>query len=118
MVHRFLRVEISFASRKLKQLCESEKELRKAYGSDGAKKATRRLSDLRAAATLEDMRNLPGRVHELTGDRKGQLAIDLAGAWRLILAPTSGWPAEKAEGARAWTTIDAVTVLEITDYHR
>jgi toxin HigB-1 len=111
------RVEISFASRKLKQICESEKELRKAYGRDGAKKATRRLTDLRAAATLEDMRNLPGRIHELTGDREGELAIDLGGGKRLILTPTNGWPAEKAEGTHVWTAIDAVTVLEITDYH-
>jgi proteic killer suppression protein len=110
-------VEISFATRKLKQLCESEKELRKAYGSAGAKKAMRRLSDLRAAATLEDMRNLPGRIHELTSDRDGELAIDLAGGWRLILAPASGWPTAKAEGGHVWTTIDSVMVLEITDYH-
>jgi len=110
-------VEISFASRKLQKVCESEKELRKSYGSDGAKKAMRRLTDLRAAATLEDMRNLPGRIHELTGDRSGQLAIDLAGGRRLIIAPTDGWPAEKGEGAHVWTTIDAVQVLEITDYH-
>jgi toxin HigB-1 len=110
-------VEISFASRKFQRVCESEKELRKAYGSDCAKKAMRRLSDLRAAATLEDMRNLPGRIHELTGDRSGELAIDLARGRRLIIAPTDGWPAEKAEGAHVWTAIDAVQVLEITDYH-
>ena len=109
-------MEISFANCKLQKLCESEKELRKAYGSDGAKKVMRRLSDLRAAATLEDMRNLPGRIHELTGDRDGELAIDLAGGQRLIIAPTHGWHAEK-EGAPVWTTIDAVQVLEITDYH-
>lgn len=110
-------MEISFATRTLKQLCESEKELRKAYGGDGAKKAMRRLSDLRAAGTLEDMRHLPGRIHELTGDRAGQLGIGLAGGWRLVLTPTNGWPTEKAEGAHVWSTIDAVTVLEITDYH-
>jgi toxin HigB-1 len=110
-------VEISFADPKLQKLCESEKELRKAYGSDGSKKVMRRLSDLRAAATLEDMRNLPGRIHELTADRHGQLAIDLTGGRRLIVAPTDGWPAEKDEGAHVWTTIDAVQVLEISDYH-
>jgi proteic killer suppression protein len=110
-------VEISFASRKLQKLCKSEKELRKAFGSDGSKKVMRRLSDLRAAATLEDMRNLPGRIHELTGDRAGQLAIDLAGGRRLVIAPTSGWPAEESEGAHVWNAIDAVQVLEITDYH-
>ena len=63
------------------------------------------------------MRNLPGRIHERSGDRDGQLAIDLAGGWRLIVAPTSGWPAEEGERARVWTAIDVVTVLEITDYH-
>jgi proteic killer suppression protein len=110
-------VEISFANRKLQKLCESEKELRKAYGSDGAKKVMSRLSDLRAAATLEDMRNLPGRIHELTGNRAGQLAIDLAGGKRLIIAPTNGWSAEKSEGAHVWNAIDAVQVMEITDYH-
>ena len=110
-------MEISFASRKLHKLCESEKELRKAYGSDGAKKAVRRLSDLRAVATLEDMRNLPGRIHELAADRDGELAIELAGSWRLILAPTNGWPTEKGKGAHVWTAIDAVQVLEIIDYH-
>jgi len=110
-------VDVSFASRKLQKLCESEKELRKAYGNDSAKKVMRRLSDLRAAGTLEDMRNLPGRTHELTGDRDGQLAIDLAAGRRLIIAPATGWPVEKEEGAHVWTAIDAVEVLEITDYH-
>lgn len=110
-------MEISFANRKVQTLCESEKELRKAYGSDGAKKAMRRLGDLRAATTLEDMRNLPGRIHELTSERAGQIAIELAGGWRLVLVPTNGWPSEKQDGAHVWTSIDAVTVVEITDYH-
>lgn len=110
-------MEISFASRKLKKLCESEQELRKAYGSDCAKKLMRRLTELRAATTLEDMRNLPGRIHELRGDRHGQLAIDLSDGRRLVIAPRDGWPAEKEAGAHVWATIDAVHVLEIADYH-
>lgn len=110
-------MEISFANRKLQKLCESEKELRRAYGSDGAKKVMRRLSDLRAAATLDVMRNLPGRIHELDGDRAGELAIDLAGGRRLVIAPTNGWPDEKEDGADVWAEVDAVQVLEIVDYH-
>jgi len=76
-----------------------------------------RLSDLRAAATLEEMRNLPGRCHELAGDRAGQLGIDLAGGRRLVIAQAGGWPTEKAGGAHLWAEIDAVQVLEIVDYH-
>lgn len=110
-------METSFANRRLQKLCESEKELRKAYGSDGAKKVMRRLSDLRAATALEDMRNLPGRIHELEADRDGQLAIDIAGGRRLVITPTNGWPSEKQDGAHVWTEIDAVQILEIADYH-
>jgi len=110
-------VETSFANRRLQKLCESEKELGKAYGSHGAKKVMRRLSDLRAATALEDMRNLPGRIHELEADRDGQLAIDIAGGRRLVITPTNGWPSEKQDGAHVWTEIDAVQILEIADYH-
>jgi plasmid maintenance system killer protein len=110
-------VEVSFASRKLQKVCESEKELRRAYGTDAAKKVMSRLSDLRAATTLEDMRNLPGRCHELAGDRAGQLAIELAGGRRLVIQPANGWPSGKAGGAHVWGEIDAVQVLEIVDYH-
>jgi proteic killer suppression protein len=110
-------VEISFASRKLQKVCEAEKELQRAYGRDCARKVMSRLSDLRAVATLEEMRHLPGRCHELTGDRAGQLGIDLAGGWRLVIAPAGGWPAEKAAGAHVWAEVEAVQVLEIVDYH-
>jgi toxin HigB-1 len=110
-------VEISFASRKLQKLCESEKELQRAYGRDCARKVMSRLSDLRAATTLEDMRSLPGRCHELAGDRAEQLAIELAGGRRLVIQPANGWPSAKEEGAHVWSGIDAVQVLEIVDYH-
>jgi len=110
-------VEISFASRKLQKLCQSEKELRRAFGVDGAKKVMTRLSELRSVATLEEMRNLPGRIHELEADRDGQLAIDLAGSRRLVLTPTNGWPSEKKDGANVWPEVDAVQLLEIADYH-
>lgn len=110
-------MEVSFASRKLQKVCESEKELRRAYGRDCARKVMSRLSDLRAAATLEEMRNLPGRCHELAGERAGQLGIDLAGGRRLVIAPAGGWPKEKKGGAHIWREIDAVQVLEIVDYH-
>jgi toxin HigB-1 len=110
-------VEISFASRKLQKVCESEKELQRAYGRDCARKVMSRLSDLRAAATLEEMRNLPGRCHELVGDRAGQLGIDLAGGRRLVIEPAVGWPSGKGGGAHVWAEVDAVQVLEIVDYH-
>jgi toxin HigB-1 len=76
-----------------------------------------RLTDMAAATTLEDLRQLPGQCHELTGDRKGQLALDLAGGKRLIFEPSENPPPIKDDGGLAWERVDAVRVLEITDYH-
>jgi proteic killer suppression protein len=110
-------MRVEFANAKLQKMCESEKELRRAYGKDCAKKVMTRLADLRAAPALADMRNLPGRCHELAGNRAGQLGIVLVGGRRLVLEPSDGWPEAKQEGADAWTEVDAVCVLEIVDYH-
>ena len=110
-------MQLSFASRKLQKVCESERELGRAYGNDCAKKVMSRLSDLRAVASLADMRNLPGRCHELAADRDGQLALVLSGGRRLVFEPQDGWPEAEEEGGDAWAEIDAVRVLEIVDYH-
>lgn len=110
-------MQVSFANRKLQTVCESERELRRAYGNDCAGKVMARLTDLRAAGTLAHVRNLPGRCHELDGARKGQLAILLARGRRLILEPEDGWPKGKRTGDEAWSQVEAVRVLEIVDYH-
>lgn len=44
----------------------------------------RRLDDLDAAATLDDLR-IPGyRLHPLTGERAGYWSIRVSGNWRLV----------------------------------
>jgi proteic killer suppression protein len=110
-------VEITFANSRLQQTCESEQALKRAFGNDCAKKIMARLSDLRAAQSLEVMRALPGRCHELQGDRSGQLALDVSGGRRLVLEPVGGWPEGKKKGQHVWADIEAVEIVEIADYH-
>lgn len=75
-----------------------------------------RMEQLRAAETLADMRALPGHCHELTADRKGQLAVRLAGPHRLVFQPRE--PAPRAvDGGLDWARVTAVVVLDIVDYH-
>jgi proteic killer suppression protein len=110
-------VEISFASTRLRKTCESKKELQQLHGTACAKKAMARLLDLAAAPALEEFRRLPGRCHELDGDRKGQLALDLADGKRLIFEPANTPVPLKEGGGLDWRQIDAVLVVEIIDYH-
>ena len=78
------RVDVTFESKKLQKICNSDKELLREYGKNCARKIRARLDDLHAATTLEVFRTLPGRCHELKGDRKGQLSLDLEHPLRLL----------------------------------
>lgn len=110
-------MEVTFDTPKLQKTCESEKDLQRRYGKPSGTKVMQRLVDLRAATSLADFRRLPGRRHELSGDRKGQLALELAGAMRLVFRPTQDPPPQGPGGGLDWKQVDAVLVLEIVDYH-
>ena len=106
-----------FASEKFEEECNSEKLLKKRYGVDRAKRLRKRLDDLRAAGNLEEMRNLPGRCHELKGDRAGQLALDLDHPYRLIFEPAHDPVPAKPDGGLDWTNVTAILVVGVEDYH-
>jgi proteic killer suppression protein len=110
-------VDILFVTSKLEKLCMSRRSLEKALGADCGNRLARRLDDLRAAECLADLRHLPGRCHELVGDRKGQLAIDVKHPHRLIFQPAHEEIPRREDGGLDWAHITAIRVLEITDYH-
>ena len=87
------------------------------HNSQRAKLIRRRLDDLRAAQTLEVMRNLPGRCHELKGDRAGQLSIDLDGPYRLLFAPAHNPVPKKPDGGLDWPKVTAVVLVGVVNTH-
>jgi proteic killer suppression protein len=110
-------MEISFASRRLQRLCQSAKQLQRVYGRPCAQKLMTRLADLVAAPTLEELRHLPGRCHELAGKRRGHLAVDLAAGVRLVFRPSRNPVPVKEDGGLDWKRIDAIELMEIVNYH-
>jgi proteic killer suppression protein len=57
------------------------------------------------------------RLHELTGDRRGQLSVDLVFPRRLILVPAAILVPRTSGRALALARIDHVRILEIADTH-
>ena len=110
-------MEIGFISAKLAKECNDFVLSRRAHGEQRAKVIRKRLDALRAAVALEDLRNVPGRLHELSGDRKGQLSLDLDGPYRLILTPSHNPIPTRASGGMDWNQINAVTIIGIEDTH-
>jgi len=110
-------VEITFRTKKFAKICNDGSASAKELGPDQARRLRRRLDDLRAATRLADMGGLPGRNHELKGDRRGQLSIDLVHPYRLIFEPAHVPPPRKQDGGLDWAQVTEVEVIEITDTH-
>ena len=110
-------MEIRFASERLRDECNDTTTLVRRYGKQGAKRLRQRLDDLDAVANLEAARPLPGKLHELTGDRKGRLAMTVDRGKRLILEPADPELARKPDGGLDWTQVTAVRILGVEDYH-
>lgn len=110
-------MEIYFTSQKLKKLLDSDSQMRKAYGDQAAKRLQQRLNEIRSAERASDLFMLPGRWHELTADRSGQLSGDLKHPLRFILEPVDAESARKDVGGIDWDKVTEVVVVEIVDTH-
>jgi len=110
-------MDITFESKKLQKQANDDRLRVKELGQRRADLLKKRLNDLRNADTLEDVRYLPGRYHELIGNRKGQWACDLDHPYRLIFEPHEDPIPTNASGQYLWLEIKGVEIIEIEDYH-
>ena len=110
-------MDIKFGPKKLGKLANDLRRCKQEMGERRAKLFLKRLTDLRDADTLEDVRNLPGRYHELKDARKGQWACDLDHPYRLIFMPQIKPIPTNEHGQFIWIEILAVEIIEIVDYH-
>ena len=109
---------IGFRSKKLQKLCCSSKKMMSELGKPNADKLKQRFAELDAADTLADLRFLPGlRCHELGGNRKGQLAVDLAHPYRLVFIPEHNPLPKKTDGGLDWEKVKRIQIIEVIDYH-
>jgi plasmid maintenance system killer protein len=110
-------MDILFSTTRLRRQCTREQAIVRTWGPERARRLKRRLDDLRAAPNLETMKQLPGRCHELTGDRKGQFSIDLDGPYRLLFEPAQDPPPVKEDGGFDWEAITTIRILGVEDTH-
>lgn len=110
-------MNLTFVDNKLGKLVNDDRKLTKELGKIRAQKLTLRLQQLRDATTLEDVRNLAGRYHELKGDRKGEWACDLDQPYRLVFRPHEQPVPANEHGQYIWAEIRGVEIIAIVDYH-
>ena len=110
-------MKISYGPVPTREQWNDFKKLVKRYGTKRAKVINKRLADLQAADTLEVMRTLPGHCHELKGDRKWQLALDLEQPYRLIFKVDMQPIPTKSDTGLDWSLVTAIRIMEVVDYH-
>ena len=108
-------MEIVFTSSANKKLFDSEKKLEKKFGRKTAVKITKKITALEMVDNLEDYKQIDRRCHELAGEYKGKIAIDLEHPYRLIIEPNPR--ITKLDGGLDWTKTTSVSVVEVVDYH-
>jgi plasmid maintenance system killer protein len=110
-------LDILFVSDRESRKYNDFRRLLKECGQQRATLIQRRLDQLRAARQLEDLRNLPGHCHALTGDRKEQLAISLDGSYRLIFEAADEPVRRLPDGGLDWSRTSSIRIIEVVDYH-
>ncbi len=111
-------MKLDYKNRKLEKLVATLSAIGANYGTR-AKLVNQRKNELQAASTLETMRNIPGaNCHELKGNYKGLLAVDISGNHRIIFEPNHDPIPTKEDGGLDWKQVTDILILTIgTDYH-
>ena len=109
---------ILFKTSKLEKNLNNQNTMAKKFGLKRANFLKRRLSELAAANTLEDLRNLsPARCHELKGDLKGLLSVDLDQPYRLFFEPANNPLPKKPDGGLDWKKVTMIKIVDVEDPH-
>ena len=111
-------MKVKFATRKLQKACEGERSLSRQWGPHLGARVGRRLQELVAFETLEDVpTSLPFRRHQLAADRDEQFAVNLDGKMRLVFDVANDPVPRRADGGIDLGLVTAIHILEVVDYH-
>jgi len=111
-------MEITFRSKKLEKALTMTRDMVALHGERRAKLIQQRLAEIEAAPTLAMLRLLPRpRCHELKGNRRGQLSVDLDHPYRLLFVPDHDPVTQAASGGMDWASVTRVCIQEIADTH-
>ncbi|MBW1801699.1 MAG: killer suppression protein [Deltaproteobacteria bacterium] len=109
---------IYYRTKKLQKICNQSHEAAKKLGPKMARKLQQRLMELRAADSLDDISRVPpSRCHQLTGNREGQLSVDLVHPYRLLFIPADAPLPTTVNGSLDWTKVTEIEIIEIIDTH-
>lgn len=113
-------MDLTFATTKLRKEMNEAKAMVRTYGPSQAKRLQIVLTSLRAATTLAAFAppySPPHRCHELTGNLKGMLSMDLMHPYRLLFEVADLPVPQRPEGGLDWTKVTAIKIMKVENTH-
>lgn len=111
-------MEITFRRRKTQREFGSAQKLKRAYGTQAARQIALRMAVLRHAPNLAAVPTTkPERRHQLSGNRKGQFAVDAGAKLRVVFEPDHEEIPMREDGGIDTERITAIRILAAEDYH-
>lgn len=107
----FKPLEISFRTKTLRTVCEIRGKAEREYGKGPASALRRRLADIRAAETVNDL--LVGQPRSSLGDGTGRMVVNLGNSHRLVFGPNHPGATGAGTVDLAWSKVRRVKVLNI-----
>jgi hypothetical protein len=102
-------LELSFAKKSLRTLCESQVIAERQFGLTAAGKLRRRLADLRAATNVKEL--AAGRPHQLANAR--HMAVDLGDDLQLVFCANHNAIPMADTVSIDWAKVSRVQILRI-----
>lgn len=113
-------MDITFSSKKLAKQLNDNKAMVKAFGTQSARKLQKIMTQLYALPNLGNFAppySPPHRCHELTGNRKGQLSVDVEHPYRLVFEPANEPIPLREEGGLDWGKVTKIRIKGVEDTH-
>lgn len=110
-------MEIEYSSNKLKKQLSNASEIKKAFGVN-AKRVTARMDDIKASPNLAVLMQLSAaNCHPLSGNKKGEWAVNISANHRLIFEIANDPIPTKEDNNIDTIKVTDIRILETTDYH-
>ncbi len=110
-------MKIEYQKNKLKKQLSNASEIKRAFGVN-AKRVASRLDDIVSSPNLAVLMQIPAaNCHLLTGDRKGEWALDISANHRMIFEIAHDPLPKTEDGSINTLLVTKICILEISDYH-
>lgn len=108
-------LEIAFAEKSNRLLCENEAIAERKLGKRVAEKLKRRLADLRAATCVKDI--VVGKPRELDGKHHQQIALEVCEGYGLIFCANHIVNPLLESGGIDWSRVSRIKILRIENHY-